>query len=102
LLHICCTTGEIFRVNGFTGTSAYDRIFDHFGNRITSVNNSYISDNLTAFNKGFLESGSLEAAAKSTFDGRYLMSRGFNNVKVKPENPLPSGGFDDVSAVWSK
>lgn len=92
---------DAVRIDGFTGSKAYDDIFAHFGSRVTSVRNTYIADNAKAFNQFVSQGNSMEQAAMKTWDGQQLLIRGFNNVQVTTR-PLPDGSHTDISTVWTK
>jgi filamentous hemagglutinin family protein len=91
---------DVLRIDGFTGTKAYDDIFSHFGDRVTSVKNSYISDNAKSFNEFVSQGSSLEQAAMQTWDGKQMLNRGFSNVEVKVTPNV--NGTSNISTIWTK
>jgi len=81
--------------------SAYDQIFNNFGSRVTSVSNSYIADNATAFNASVAQGKTFSQAAMSTWDGQQMLNRGFKNVTVTAK-PTANGGYTDIKTHWTK
>ena len=95
------SAGNTVRIDGFTGSSAYDQIFNYYGSRVTSVKNSYIADNASAFNASIAQGNTFSQAAMSTWDGQQMLSRGFKNVTVTA-NPAAGGGYTDIKTLWTK
>lgn len=93
--------GHLIRVNGFTGSQAYDEVFAHFGDQVTSVRNTYIADNARQFNALIAQKESRAEAIMHTWDGQQMLKRGLTLDQVIA-HPGPGGEYNDIYAIWKK
>lgn len=92
--------GEL-RVNGFSGKDQYDKILEHFGNRVNYVNNKLLQDNIKIVNSYVAKGYSPIEAASFTKDAEFLRNHGFVIKNIADPIGKP-GQLESIRVIYTK